>query len=177
MTGPEKSEKIFFGGGRRLESKGKYTIPATIKDQEVMIEFDVLDANIPLLLSRREMKKLGVKIDFGKYQIEILGIVGPLLTTSNGLPIIELRQNGENERDTKDQRREVRDEDANPRINRWEHKKTKEDGTATYLSEKNNKLVITLRSADNTTNEIREVKEVETRTQKWNLAKKPISNG
>ena len=44
-----------------------------IKDQEVMIEFDVLDTNIPLLLSRREMKKLGVKIDFGKYQIDPRG--------------------------------------------------------------------------------------------------------
>ena len=35
-----------------------------INGREISIEFDVVEANIPLLLSRREMKKLEVKIDF-----------------------------------------------------------------------------------------------------------------
>ena len=47
------------------------------------------------------MKKLVIKIDFGRKQITIMGTTGPLLTTSSGLPIIRLLQDHGDRGETK----------------------------------------------------------------------------
>ena len=47
----------------RLKSKGEYTFPAVIAGKEVIIKTDVMESDIPLLLSRQAMKTAGVKMD------------------------------------------------------------------------------------------------------------------
>ena len=45
-----------FGGRERLKSKGEYNRPAVIAGKEVTIITDVVESDIPLLLSRQAMK-------------------------------------------------------------------------------------------------------------------------
>ena len=45
-----------FGGGERLKSKGEYNLPAVIAGKVVTIKTDVVESDIPLLLSRQAMK-------------------------------------------------------------------------------------------------------------------------
>ena len=57
-------QKTFkFGGGERLKSKAEYNLPAVIAGKEVTIKTDVLESDIPLLLSRQAMTTAGVKMD------------------------------------------------------------------------------------------------------------------
>ena len=52
-----------FGGGEHLKSKWEYNVPAVIAGKEVTIKTDVVESDIPLLLSRQAMKTAGVKMD------------------------------------------------------------------------------------------------------------------
>ena len=56
-------KKFKFGGGERLKPKGEHNLPAVIAGKEVTIKTDVVESDIPLLLSRRAMKTAGVKMD------------------------------------------------------------------------------------------------------------------
>ena len=59
MTGPEHSKKLFkFGNNGKLRSLGKYSVPAVIGGKNCNIEFDVIDSDIPLLLSKKAMKAM-----------------------------------------------------------------------------------------------------------------------
>ena len=59
-----KGQKVFkFGGGTRLQSKGEYSLPVVIAGKEATIITDVVESDIPLLLSRTAMKKAAVKMD------------------------------------------------------------------------------------------------------------------
>ena len=57
-------QKTFkFGGGERLKLKGEHNLPAVIAGKEGTILPDVVESDIPLLLSRQAMKTAGVKMD------------------------------------------------------------------------------------------------------------------
>ena len=57
-------QKVFkFGGGTCLKSKGEYSLSAVIAGKEVTIKTDVVESDIPLLLSRTAMKKAAIKLD------------------------------------------------------------------------------------------------------------------
>ena len=67
-------KKLFtFGCGTQLKSKGECIIPAFIADRRVKIKTDVVDSEIPLLLSRNGMKNLDAKIDLKYDRAEIFG--------------------------------------------------------------------------------------------------------
>ena len=53
-----------FGGGTRLKTKSEYSLPSVIAGKEVTIKADVVESDIPLLLSRTAMKKAAIKMDF-----------------------------------------------------------------------------------------------------------------
>jgi hypothetical protein len=54
--------KVFkFGGGEKLKSRGSYNIPAVLAGKEVTVQTDVVASDIPLLLSKKAMKKARVK--------------------------------------------------------------------------------------------------------------------
>lgn len=68
------SKKVFkFGGGTCLKSNGEFSIPAVLADKSVTIQTDVVESDIPLLLSKDAMKKAGVKMDLENDTATILG--------------------------------------------------------------------------------------------------------
>ena len=79
------SNKIFkFGAGGRIRSLGQCVIPAFLAGRPVNISTDVVDSDIPLLLSKPAMKKAGVKIDTVTDTAEVLGLTVNLDCTSSG---------------------------------------------------------------------------------------------
>ena len=52
-----------FGGGTCLKTKCEYSLPAVIAGKEVTIKTDVVESDIPLLISRTAMKKAAIKMD------------------------------------------------------------------------------------------------------------------
>ena len=45
-----------FGGGAQFKSIEKLCIPATIAGKDMIIDLDIIEANVPLLLSKDDMK-------------------------------------------------------------------------------------------------------------------------
>ena len=81
----KESHKNFrFGGGTVLPSNGSYLLPATLVGKNINIETDVVDSNIPLLLSKDAMKKASMKLDLETDTAEIYGKKVHLNCTSSG---------------------------------------------------------------------------------------------
>ena len=77
--------KIFkFGGGEKLASIASYDLPAFLAEKEVIIHTDVVESDIPLLLSLQAMKKAKIKLDLEKDSAEIFGQNIMLNHTSSG---------------------------------------------------------------------------------------------
>ncbi|CAC5412668.1 unnamed protein product [Mytilus coruscus] len=77
--------KLFkFGGGTRLKSVGEYDLPICMVGEQVKLKTDVVESDIPLLLSRSAMKKAGVKIDLENDTSIIMGKEVSLNLTSSG---------------------------------------------------------------------------------------------
>lgn len=70
-----EGEKVFkFGGGTKLKSEGEYSIPAVTAGKAVKIQTDLVDSDIPPLLSRTAMKTAGTKIDLANDRATIFGL-------------------------------------------------------------------------------------------------------
>ena len=89
----EESEKIIredsdsrfqFGYGEPLESQGAVNIPAKIGSNDVFIKTDIVDTDLPLLLSKQSMKEAGTKLDFHSDTVNMFGEDIPLRFTSSG---------------------------------------------------------------------------------------------
>ena len=79
------SDKVFkFGGGTKLKSLGEYSLPAYLVGNKVTIKADVVESDIPLLLSRQAMKTAKIKLDIENDSAEILGKQVVLNVTSCG---------------------------------------------------------------------------------------------
>ena len=87
----ESSMNIFkFGDGKKVGSLKRATIPAVIGSVETTITTDIVDSDIPLLLSRSSMKRAGTELNFKDDTVSILGQNLPLRVTNSGhyaLPI------------------------------------------------------------------------------------------
>ena len=58
-----KSDKIFeFGDGKVVNAYERVTIPATTGSQKRVIEREIIDNNLPLLLSKDSIKEAGVTL-------------------------------------------------------------------------------------------------------------------
>ena len=79
-----------FGGGTCLKSKGEYSLPAFMAGKAVTIKTDVVESDIPLLLSRGAMKKAAVKMDLENDTAIIMGNTVALNLTSSGHYCIQL---------------------------------------------------------------------------------------
>ena len=62
-----------FGDSKLYESKGKTKIPANVAGKEFKINVDVIEAEIPLLLSKDAMKKAGVIINMKNDEVKMFG--------------------------------------------------------------------------------------------------------
>ena len=81
----QDSNKVFkFGGGTKLSSRGEYVLPALLVGNKVQIRTDVVDSDIPLLMSREAMKAAKVKLDIENDTAEIMGKAVSLNLTSCG---------------------------------------------------------------------------------------------
>ena len=88
-----ESQTVFkFGGGTRLESKGKWVLPCVLAGVHCKITTDVVESDIPLLLSKASMKKAQVKLDLTKDQASIFGRDVQLQCTSSGHYCVPLHE-------------------------------------------------------------------------------------
>ena len=88
------STNVFkFGDGKRVGSLQQVTIPAVIGNVETTISTDVVDSDIPLLLSRSSMKRAGTELNFTDDTINILSQTLPLRVTTSGHYALPLSRN------------------------------------------------------------------------------------
>ena len=73
-----------FGDGVRTEAIASAKIPAVVGPKKVIIDADVLDRDIPLLLSRKSMKKANMTINFANDTADVFGKNFPLNVTKSG---------------------------------------------------------------------------------------------
>ncbi len=93
LSGPHKSKTSFtFGNQQSLKSQGIYKIPVIIANEIHELAIDVIDSDIPLLLSKEHMKKLGIAINLINDTATANGKPIKLHTTIAGHYIINLGQ-------------------------------------------------------------------------------------
>ena len=81
----DSSSKVFkFGGGERKTSKGQVKLPCELAGKKVSVQTDIVDSDIPLLLSKTAMKGAKIKLDLENDKAEILGNTIDLDCTSSG---------------------------------------------------------------------------------------------
>ena len=69
----ESSSTSFrFGDGNSTIANKSVTIPVRIGNEDIMIKTDIIDSDLPLLLSKDAMKKGDVKIDFARDKVHFL---------------------------------------------------------------------------------------------------------
>ena len=91
LSGPHKSKTSFtFGNQQSLKSQGIYKIPVIIANEIHELSIDVIDSDIPLLLSKHHMKELGIAINLINDTATANGKPIKLHTTSAGHYIINL---------------------------------------------------------------------------------------
>ena len=80
----ESSNSFKFGSGDVYKSLYKVKVPALIGSQSVFIESDVVDTDVPMLLSRSAMKRANTSIDFRDDTVTMLGEKQSVIITSSG---------------------------------------------------------------------------------------------
>lgn len=95
LEGPFTSETTFrFGNQGEMSSIGFYRLPVKIGGENYKIEVDIIDSDIPLLLSKNEMRRLGIGIDMKRDRVTINDKPLVVNTTSAGHYIIDLLDKG-----------------------------------------------------------------------------------
>ena len=64
-----------FGGGEHLASLRKVALPCYLAGQKCTIETNVTESGIPMLSSKKAMKKANMKLDLASDHAEIYGHV------------------------------------------------------------------------------------------------------
>jgi transposase InsO family protein len=91
VKGPYPSGKTFmFGNQGKMTADEAYEIPIKIGGKLHMIKIDVIESDIPLLLSKAEMKNLGMTLDMKNDAAYINGAPAKVSTTSAGHMIMDL---------------------------------------------------------------------------------------
>ena len=84
MVISHSDQKFTFGDGRSITSKKKVNIPCWLGGKRGTLTTDVVDNNIPLLLSRRSMKRTGMVLDFKNDIVRINNRAMKLKVTNTG---------------------------------------------------------------------------------------------
>lgn len=90
VTETNSTHSFRFGKGDPVISQKMVSIPAKLGGRDVFIKSDVVEADIPLLLSNQTMKKAEAVLDFKKECVMLFGKEHPLLFTTSGHYIIPL---------------------------------------------------------------------------------------
>ena len=81
----KESNQVFkFGKGEPIKSKGKVFIPVILGKKNVTIELDVVDAHIPLLLSKEALQKAETVLDFKNDVAIMFGEKQNIISTNSG---------------------------------------------------------------------------------------------
>ena len=79
------SKRFFrFGDSRLYESQGSVRIPANIEGKKFFINADIVNAEIPLLLSKDAMKKANVIINLKNDEVKMFGKKVKVFLTRRG---------------------------------------------------------------------------------------------
>ena len=81
-----------FGGEMKKESFEKLILPCTTAGKKVMIQTDVVDSDIPLLLSKPDMKRFGLQINMENDTAKIFDKIVYLGTTPSGHYFIPIKE-------------------------------------------------------------------------------------
>ena len=73
-----------FGDSDLVVATERAVIPATLGNKNIYISTDIVEEDVPFLLSREAMKKMQMIINFGTDSASFLGITYPLTITSSG---------------------------------------------------------------------------------------------
>ena len=84
------SDTIFRFGVGRLKASKMVHLPVTLCNNEITLEVHVVNTDIPLLLSLKTMKTMGIQIDFETDRVTLNGEVYLLETTSTGHYTLDL---------------------------------------------------------------------------------------
>ena len=96
VEGPLASNKQFIVGNQgKLKAKAQYNIPVRIGGEDNQIRIDVISSDIPLLLSKSDMKNLGIALDMKNDKGYINGKPLILTTTAAGHYTVDLLHNKE----------------------------------------------------------------------------------
>ena len=83
--------KFKFGGEKMVKSDERMEFPCKIAGRETVVVTDVIDSDIPLLLSKPDMKRLGFKLNLADDTLEVNGKKLDLDTTTSGHYYIPLK--------------------------------------------------------------------------------------
>ena len=93
ITLEKKFKHVFkFGDGRKIPAIKRVIIPCVIGNRSIKIATDVIDEDIPLLLSKKSLKKGRSQIDFSNDKINILGQEVPLEISWSGHYLLPIRR-------------------------------------------------------------------------------------
>ena len=81
----DSAKPFRFGDGKIVKSNKMATIPAYIGEKRVLINTDIVDADIPLLFSKSAMKNAKMSINFDNDSLSAFEQILPLKVTTNGL--------------------------------------------------------------------------------------------
>lgn len=88
----ESYVRFKFGDNVATVSRQQYVLPATVCNKRVQIKTEVVDENIPLLMSKRSMAKANMIIDFGDNTVTAFGCTERLLINDSGHCSIPLKK-------------------------------------------------------------------------------------
>ena len=95
IKGPFPTNVNFlFGGGEQKDSLGKYLLPLELHGCSCKMMVELVDSNIPLLISKPSMVRAGIKLDFCDFKTTVFGITKNMEETTIGHPIIKVIPTG-----------------------------------------------------------------------------------
>ena len=91
IKGPFKTETNFlFGDGGKKNSLGRYILPLTIHGCRANIAAELVDSDIPLLISKASMIRAGMVLDFKKLTVTAFGRERMMRETVIGHPVVSI---------------------------------------------------------------------------------------
>ena len=85
-----------FGDGPHVKAVRAVRFPACFGQVKVLIDSDIVDKEIPLLLSKPAMQKSDTNIDFKNDTVTIFGVKQKLATTTSGHYMVLITRNSQN---------------------------------------------------------------------------------
>jgi transposase InsO family protein len=87
----ETCDRAFkFGDGDKVVATTKKKIPISLCGKDILLETHIVDNDVPLLLSRESMKKMGAIIDFRENTLQVLGGQGDIQITQSGHVVVPI---------------------------------------------------------------------------------------